>query len=168
MAVDKRKKLRPSIFDRLIDERPDLTVESEKDRSQVLRELRESVRRDLENLFNTRYRIFSPPEGTEQLEDSLINYGLPDLATINLMDDEIKLDFCRQLERSIKKFEPRFKSVKITTLENSDHTDQTIRFRIDAVLYADPAPEIVVVDSVLEPVTRSVDVAEVNGERDFS
>lgn len=167
MAVNKRKKLRPSIFDRLIDERPDLSVETEKDRGQVLRELRESVRRDLENLFNTRYRIFSPPTAMEELDDSLVNYGLPDLATVNLLDDEIKIDFCRQLEKSIKKFEPRFKSVKISTLENADELDRTIRFRIDAVLYADPAPEIIVFDSVLEPVTRFVDVNEVQGNNNY-
>ncbi|VAW63954.1 Uncharacterized protein ImpF, partial [hydrothermal vent metagenome] len=34
------------------------------------------------------------------------------------------------------------------------------RFRIDATLYADPSPEVVVFDSTLEPVTRNVNVEE--------
>ncbi len=46
--------LTPSIFDRLLDYDPTQKVEPQANRSQVIRELRESVRRDLEFLLNTR------------------------------------------------------------------------------------------------------------------
>ena len=45
--------------------------------------------------------------------------------------------------------------------KNKDKNDRTLRFSIDATLYADPFPEIVVFDSVLEPVTRTVNVEEI-------
>ena len=159
--IDKTKKLRPSILDRLLDDSPHTQLESEPDRHQNLKALRQSVRRDLEQLLNTRYRITAPPQGQHQLEHSLLNYGLPDLATINIIDIEQKKEFIRHMEKTIRTYEPRFKSVKVTHHENKDKSDRTLRFRIDAILYADPSPEVVIFDSVLESVTRSVSVTEV-------
>ena len=66
--------------------------------------------------------------------------------------------FCRTLERVIRYFELRFKRVTVEMLENTDPTDRTLRFRIDALLHAEPAPEPVVFDSAMEPSTGSVEV----------
>jgi type VI secretion system protein ImpF len=158
--VDKKKNLRASILDRLIDNEPHLKVEAEKSKHQQLKNLRSSVRRDLENLLNTRFRIVEPSGEFHELEKSLLNYGLPDLATVNITDTEKKKDFTRSLEQILRNFEPRFKSVNVRYLDNQDITDHTLRFRIDATLYADPAPEAVVFDSTLEPVSRTVNVEE--------
>ncbi len=158
--VDKDRNLRESILDRLFDEDPGLSVDSEKTRQRKLKDLRSSVRRDLEHLLNTRYRIVSPPEELQQVETSLLNYGLPDLATVNMLDVAKRREFTRNIENIIRTFEPRFKSVSVRYLDNNEKTDRTLRFRIDAVMYADPAPEIVVFDSVLEPVLRAVTVEE--------
>lgn len=158
--VDKKKKLRPSVLDRLIDDEPHVQIEAEKNRHQQLRELRSCVRRDLESLLNTRFRMVQPPAGMKELEVSLLNYGLPDLATVNITDDEKKKNFTRDLEKLLREYEPRFKTVKVTFLDNSDSVDRTLRFRVNATLYADPAPEVVVFDSVLEPVSRTVNVEE--------
>ena len=160
--VDKKKKLRPSILDRLFDDEPHIKVEAEKERHQQIRELRQSVRRDLESLLNTRYRMVEPSAEFSELEISLLNYGLPDLATVNITDGTKKKEFTRNLERILKEYEPRFKTVKVTYIENQDKADRTLNFRVNATLYADPAPEIVVFDSILEPVSRSVNVEESN------
>ncbi|VUD66161.1 Anti-adapter protein IraD [Thalassocella blandensis] len=161
--VDKKKFLRSSIVDRLIDFEPHLQMEPEKNKHQQLRELRMSVRRDLENLLNTRYRMVEPPEHFSQLKSSLLNYGLPDLATVNITNLELKQEFIRNLESILKKYEPRFKSVKVVMQENKDKVDRTLRFRVHATLYADPAPETVVFDSTLEPISRTVNVEESHG-----
>ena len=157
-----KQQIRPSILDRLIDEDPAKRVEGEKDRYQVTRELRESVRRDLELLLNTRFRILSAEPHQKELDKSLINYGLPDLATINLVDEGTRNDFCRTIEATIKRYEPRFKTVQVSSLDNISETDRAVRFRIDAVLHADPAPEVIIFDSVLEPVSRAVDILDVD------
>ncbi|MDH5407555.1 MAG: type VI secretion system baseplate subunit TssE [Gammaproteobacteria bacterium] len=159
--VDKKKKLRPSVLDRLLDDEPHNQTESDPGKHQRLEQLRHSVRRDLENLLNSRYRIIEPPEDYEQLENSLLNYGLPDLATVNILDEEKRKLFTKKLESIFRQFEPRFKTVKVSYQDNKDITDRTLRFRIDATLYADPAPEIVIFDSALEPVTRTVSVKEI-------
>lgn len=159
--LDKKKKLRPSILDRLLVDDPHDMSARDPGKHQQLAQLRNSVRRDLESLMNSRYRIIEPPEEYEELEHSLLNYGLPDLATVNIIDQEKRKAFTTRLEMILRQFEPRFKSVKVSYLDNKDETDRTLRFRIDATLYADPAPEIVIFDSALEPVTRTVSVKEV-------
>jgi len=161
-AVDQKKKLRPSVLDRLIDLDPKSTTEEEKSKYQQLKDLRQSVKRDLENLLNTRYRIVSPPEDFEEMQISILNYGLADLATVNITDVEKRKAFTRNLEYLLKTYEPRFKSVTVSYQDNKESTDRTLRFRIDATIYADPSPEVVVFDSVLEPVSRTVNVQESN------
>ncbi len=158
--LDKRKRLRPSILDRLLDDEPGNKIDVLAGAQDHLRQLRDSVRRDLENLLNTRYRVVAPPEDLTELEVSLMNYGLPDLATLNIINMDKRREFVRELEAVLKTYEPRFKTVKVRTLDTGENTDRTLRFRIDATLYADPAPETVVFDSVLYPVSRSVNVEE--------
>jgi type VI secretion system protein ImpF len=116
------------------------------------------VRRDLEALLNSRrpYHLWSPD--LDELDRSLSGYGLPDFTGADLASDEAREDFCRTIETTIRRFEPRFKSVSVGLVENSDPNDRTLRFRIDALLRVDPAPEPVVFNSVLEPVTSNVKI----------
>jgi len=159
--VNKKKKLRASVLDRLLDDEPQSSMDADTNKYHKLKNLRNSVRRDLENLLNTRHRIMEPAEELKQLELSLLNYGLPDLATVNMSDKDNKQQFIDNFESILKDYEPRFKSVKVSLQDNTDKLDRTVRFRIDATLYADPYPEVIVFDSVLEPVTRSINVKEV-------
>lgn len=160
MAIDKDRHLRASILDRLLDDEPHISADSDKTRHRKLKDLRNSVRRDLEHLLNTRCRVLSPPDGCPHLQNSLLNFGLPDLATVNMLDVDKKREFTQNIEQIIRRFEPRFKSIKVKYTDSTDKTDRTVRFRIDAVLFADPAPEIVVFDSILEPVLRTVTVED--------
>lgn len=160
MKVGKKKELRASILDRLLDDEPHIGVEADRRAHQQVNDLRTSVKRDLENLLNTRYRMVAPPEELPELEMSLLNYGMPDLATVNVISVEKKKAFIKDLERILRDYEPRFKSVKIAALENRERSDRTLRFRIEATLFADPAPEIVIFDSELDPVSRVVNVEE--------
>lgn len=160
MRIGKKQELRPSILDRLMDDEPHIQIEQDKNRNQYLRELRNSVKRDLESLLNTRFRMQSPPDDLKEVGFSILNYGLPDLATVNIADIEKKRAFTKNLEKTLRTFEPRFKSVKVIHIDNKDNTDRTLRFRIDATLHADPAPELIIFDSVLDPVFRTVKVEE--------
>ena len=148
----------PSILDRLIDENPENSREPIKLRNQVISELRQSIRRDLENLLNTRWRCESwSPELTE-LDRSLVRYGIPDISAANLSSEKGRWEFIRIVEETIQLFEPRFKSVHVKFVENLDYTDRTLRFRIDAMLYGHPAPEPIVFDSAVEPSTGEFSV----------
>lgn len=160
--IDKTKQLKPSVLDRLIDHTPGVSGVTGHHDYQYLAELRESERRDLENLLNTRARMLAPGDDFPQLNNSLMNYGLPDLATINIFDKARLREFIGQLEQLLMDFEPRFKSVRVSPVENMSGSNSAVRLRIEAVMYADPKPQLVVFDSTLEPVTRSVRVRDAN------
>lgn len=154
----REKRLLAPVLDRLLESSRNMDLHQP---HQVLKQLREGVRRDLEYLFNTRYRCVSPPEGCDNLEYSNINYGLPDLSTINLSSIDSRKRFCRDIEKTILRFEPRIRSVKVTTQDKIDVEDPSIRFRVEAVLHINPAAEVIVFDSALNPVTQTVDVSEI-------
>ena len=141
---------------------PGNSREPPKSRHQVLRELKQSVRRDLENLLNTRHCWETWPDELEELETSLVNYGIPDFTGVNMSLPSERERLRKVVEKVILHFEPRFKSVQVKLVENADDFDRTLRFRIDGLLYAEPAPEPVVFDSQMEPRSSSF---EVKGER---
>jgi type VI secretion system protein ImpF len=143
--------LLPSVLDRLLDDDPGVSREPPRGRDQVLREMKESVRRDLENLLNTRRRIFAWPAGLKELNRSVVGYGIPDVTGSALGADQAREEFCRLLQTVLRQYEPRFKSVEVRPVANAEPLDRTLRFRIDALLRVDPAPEPVAFDSRLEP-----------------
>jgi type VI secretion system protein ImpF len=159
-AIKADKKLRAPLLDRLFDDNPQVAREADNNQHQVLRQLRESVRRDLERLFNTRARCLSTPAAMPALATSLLNYGLPDLANYNLLASESRKTFCRDVERIILQFEPRIHSAKVIAEQSPDGDDHTFSFRVEAMLRATPSPEVVVFDSVLNPVSHTVDITE--------
>lgn len=148
----------PSVLDRLLDDEPELSREAPRSRNQVLRDLKQSVRRDLEDLLNTRRRCGLIPPGLDELEHSLAAYGLPEISGARFGSQEGRERFRELLEAIIVRWEPRFKSVKVVLLEGPEQIDRTVRFRIDALLHADPAPEPVVFDSRVEPSTGGFEV----------
>ncbi|SEA23539.1 type VI secretion system baseplate subunit TssE [Microbulbifer marinus] len=156
--MTKEKRLLAPVLDRLLESSRNMDLHQP---HQVLKQLREGVRRDLEYLFNTRYRCLSAPDSHAYLQQSNINFGLPDLSTINLSSLDSRRRFCREIEKTILHFEPRIRSVKVTTQEKVDVEDPSIRFRVEAVLHVNPAAEVIVFDSTLNPVTQTVDVAEI-------
>jgi len=109
--VDKKKKLRPSILDRLIDNDPNNNVEVDPDQHQKLKDLRDSVRRDLENLLNTRFRMLEPDSQFKEIQKSLLNYGLPDLATVNIADKEKRKEFGNHVMNRIGSYSNNFNDI---------------------------------------------------------
>ncbi len=142
------------LLDRLIDEDPASPADRPLRRGAYLDRLRASVRRDLEGLLNTRRRMVSWVPALSDLETSAVNYGVIDITSANLATEDQRERFRAELERTIRRFEPRFHTLRVILLENAQGLDRTVRFRIEATLHATPAPEPVVYDSVLDPAAR--------------
>ena len=151
--------LLPSVLDRLIDDDPTVTADPPRGRPMVLRELKLAVRRDLEHLLNTRRKAVAVPAGFTELNRSLYNYGMPLFGGAGPSGGKEREAFARQIERVIREHEPRFVAVNVELLTDQP-TDRTLRFRIDALLRADPVPEPVVFDSTLEASTGAFAVSE--------
>jgi len=154
----------PSVLDRLIDDNPGVSRDAPKLRVQAMRDLRRSVRRDIEELLNTRQTILDWSDDLDQVEYSMIDFGTPDFSSLSLTSEEARQRFRALIEERIRKLEPRFKSVEVRLVANADPLDRTLRFHIDAWIFVDPAPERVDFDSLLEPVSRTFTVKGEAGE----
>jgi type VI secretion system protein ImpF len=150
--------LRPSILDRLVDHEPETRREAARSRSQVIRELKVSVREDLEHLLNTRVRCVPWPPALKELKQSLVNYGIPDLTGASLGTSKEREDFCRVIQGVIGQFDRRLKKLSVRLGDQSESLDRAIRFTIDAVLQAEPTPEPIVFDSTLQLATGTFEV----------
>ena len=147
-----------SALDRLIDLEPENRVENPLSRTQSVRLLKSAVRRDLEWLLNTRQIAFMPPEGLRELNRSAYVYGLPDFTSYNLGSTAAEAKITRQLQATLKYFEPRLAKVRLIPLEPFVARTRTFRFRIEALLMMDPQPEHVSFDTVLQLTTNQYEV----------
>ncbi|MEO1498464.1 MAG: type VI secretion system baseplate subunit TssE [Planctomycetota bacterium] len=157
--VRETQPLLPSVFDRLLDDDPFNSKEVPKNRNQVLRELKASVRRDLESLLNTPQAWLTWPSSLDELDNSVLAYGIPDFTGVNMSAKSERKRLIEAVERCIQRFEPRFRSVRVALNNRSEDLERTLRFRIEGTLYAEPAPEPVVFDSVVEPLSAEVAVS---------
>jgi len=161
MAVrDEDLALQLSVIDRLIDDAPGTQIDARRTRAQTLRDLRAAVRRDLEALLNTRQRCLSPPAHLTEVDNSVVGYGLPDFATASMTGRDWRDTLRRAIELSVRRFEPRFVRFSVKVMEDGDGLERAIRFRIDALMHADPAPEPVVFDSTVEPSVQQFAVSD--------
>lgn len=148
--------LSSSLLDRLIDNGGDGAPRS---RGASLRDLKVAIRRDLEALLNARQRCRSWDPELSELNDSLVNFGIPDF-TAGSFESEIRIENLRRaIEETIRRFEPRFESVSVD-IAGKGEMDRAFRIRINALMHADPVPEPIVLDSLLESATRTFDVVE--------
>ena len=147
--------VRMPLFDRLVDLDPGSEREGRPLRTLDREGLRESVRRELERLLNTRTAV--PIKRVEERERTVIDYGIPDFSGFAAAnpDDQRRLEGI--IARAIEAFEPRLREVRVA-LEPGTGDKQRLRGVIEAML---------VVEEVTEPLSfRTVfhsDGVEVRG-----
>jgi type VI secretion system protein ImpF len=140
-----------SVLERLIDREPDVRQEPAPTRSQSVRLLKSSVRRDLEWLLNTRQNPEAVADEFPELSKSLFNYGLPDFTSMSFENAKDRARLLRHLEATIRIFEPRLASPRVIPVQADDgRSSRIIRFQIEGLLKMDPAPEQVTFDTVLQ------------------
>jgi type VI secretion system protein ImpF len=155
---DAPQPLLPSLLDRLLDDEPGVAQDPPRGRGHALHELKHAVRRDLEDLLNTRQSFLGEDAAGAELDQSLLGYGLPDFTATGLGSAREREEFCRTLQDVLHRWEPRFKTVSVRLLDNAVALDRTLRFRIDALIRTEPAPQPIVFDSVLEPCSATFTV----------
>lgn len=146
--TDSEYRVTLSILDRLIDLDPRESREAPRSRSADLRELKAAVRRDLEWLLNSRSFIELAP-GMDESVKSVANYGLPDITGMSAENPNEQKRLLKAVEEALRTFEPRFLGL-VVTMEPPSPTERSMKFRIEAQLDVDPAPEPVVFDTVLQ------------------
>ena len=145
--------LLPSLLDRLLDDHPEESREPAWREVQVVRLLKTSLCRDLQNLLNASRMLAVIPERYAALKTSLLNYGLPDLQSMEVREDHDLGHLCRLIEESIQAFEPRLQGVRVRPVIDADDKkpiDRRVRFEIEAVLVVEPLREPVLFSSSLD------------------
>jgi type VI secretion system protein ImpF len=141
--------LMPSLLDRLIDPESGGTIAK---RGYPIHKMVEAVQRDLEDLLNTRQSDVGIPDDFVEVHRSIFGYGLPDLTSLNAITAQQREDIGRLIESIVSRFEPRLKDIRATLIDPGDGRERSVKFRIDARLSVDPAPEVAF-DTILELTT---------------
>jgi len=140
MAESNRDRINPSLLDRLTDDAPGNP--SSRGGAVSLSELRKSVLRDLNWLFNTSQLLKAEEaDAWPQVRNSVVNYGLPPLSGLNASGlDLVQLE--RSLRQAIIDFEPRIlpDSVSVKVLRESLDNHNVISLHIEGLLWAQPLP----------------------------
>ena len=151
--IPSESQLLPSLLDRLLDDHPEESREPAWRDVQVVRVLKASLCRDLQNLLNAHRLLAVIPEAYAELKTSLLNYGLPDLQSMEVREDHDLGLLCRLIEESIQAFEPRLQGVRVRPVidaEGRKQIDRRVRFEIEAVLVVEPLREPVLFSSLLD------------------
>jgi len=145
-------RITPSLLDRLTDHEPGIRDEPVMSRNQGLRALKAALWRDMNALLNTKRREEELPEQYVETTKSLLTFGIPDFTSYSLKSPSDQNRLRRAIEAAIRRFEPRLEKINVT-IQLPDETDPTMRFRVDAFLQIEPAPEPVAFETVLPPGT---------------
>jgi type VI secretion system protein ImpF len=174
-----KQRLTPTLFDKLV---ADIDMagmrESEAERTTIAREnfryytvpqlerfneaaLRATVRRELAWLLNTtNFGATHELEPYPQIESSVLNYGLPDLAGKSSGRRSL-MQRAREIRAAIRQFEPRIdpKSLIVEAREREEH-EQTVTFVIQGDITAAAQAMPVKFHTHVDPDTASVDVED--------
>jgi type VI secretion system protein ImpF len=157
-ASTSRHRIALPFLDRLMEpdgrDQADLTLND----TRALQALRTAVRRDLEALLNARRRRQLLPATTPELIVSPLGYGIPDATSGSYALPEKREWLAAEVERAIQRFEPRLLSVQVRLLDGEE-LDRTLRLQVDALLQANPLPEPISFETLIQAVSHEVVVA---------
>ena len=119
----------------------------------------ESVRQNIEALLNSRLSI--PPdyllrttdqEAIDCLNASLVNFGVVDFQSLNMGDPLMEKRFCKSVQLSIERFEPRLENVEVAM--SSSISSRLINTQVSGQLVVQPF-EAIRFDSSLDPINQA-------------
>jgi type VI secretion system protein ImpF len=148
-----KEQLQPSLLDRLTDNNSENKQEPAS--KQVIGEsqFKEAVIRDLGWLMNAvALEVCEDLEGFPEVENSVLNYGMPDLTGRTSSNLDVK-ELEKQLRKSILRFEPRIlsKSLRVRVRTNfASMSHNSLNFDINGSVFGQPAPFQVILRSQLD------------------
>src|SRR4051812_22688002 len=102
--------LTPSVLDRLVD--PE-SMGTTWQRGYSPQQMMEAVRRELEDLFNSHQSDGDIAEHFNELRESILAYGLPDLPSVAARSRGRPQEMRRIVSDVIARFEPRLRDVRV-------------------------------------------------------
>ena len=161
----------PSLVDRLSHDEPDFYDSTDIDASgqlrrhankaksrEAVRRYEDSVRRDLEWLFNSRRIKDDRLERYPQLQNSVFCYGIPDLNSEDPTRTHDKLELLRNMEDAVARFDHRLRDLTIE-FGSAVLGSHLLHFHISGVVMMDPVPAEVAFQSSLDPINGECKVS---------
>lgn len=118
---------------------------------------RDSIKRDLEWLLNTRQIVMPELEGFPVTAASVLNFGLPDIHSFDGSAGKEHNALTAALEKCIRTFEPRISQPRVF-LTRSDHLSRSLRFHIEGQVSYENMDEEIKFDTVLELISGEYEV----------
>jgi type VI secretion system protein ImpF len=110
---------------------------------------RDSLKRDLEWLLNTRQPVIAAMESFPVTAASVLNYGLPDIHSFDGSAGKERNQLTVALEKCIRTFEPRIVHPRVF-LARSDMLSRSLRFHIEGQVTYENMDEEIKFDTILE------------------
>jgi type VI secretion system protein ImpF len=126
-------------------------------RREAINRHKDSVKRDLEWLLNTRQVVDDRLPLYPEVSRSVYAYGLPDITSINVGAIHDQNELLRRMERCIEFFDKRLTKTEIL-LDPMVGLNRVLRFSISGLVLMDPAPEEIVIDTILDPTSGEYEV----------
>lgn len=141
-----------SLLDRLtdLDQWPET-------RSASITMYRESLKRDVEWLLNTRQPVIPELEGYPATAASVLNFGLPDIHSFDGSAGKEQNALTVALEKCIRVFEPRISQPHVF-LTRTDILSRSLRFHIEGQIVYENMNEEIKFDTTLELISGEYEV----------
>jgi len=118
---------------------------------------RDSMKRDLEWLLNTRKPVIPELENYPATAASVLNYGLPDLHSFDGSAGREHNALTVALEKCIRTYEPRISQPRVF-LTRTDLLSRSLRFHIEGQIVYENMEEEIKFDTVLEMISGEYEV----------
>ena len=151
------------LLDRLFDADPENPVDAPVSIAESQAQLRRSVHRDVEALLNARRPWRSVSDPLSPLRQSPLGYGLPDFAAGAFNDRRQREILRKEVEDTIRRFEPRLAEVEVHLVGEPDRLHTTLQLRIQALLRLRPDPEPILFDTLIDTTTADVTLSSPYG-----
>jgi type VI secretion system protein ImpF len=141
-----------SLLDRLVDQE-----QWPETRAASIAMYRDSLKRDVEWLLNTRQPVMPELESYPAVAASVFNYGLPDLHSFDGSAGKEQNALTVALEKCIRTFEPRINQPRVY-LTRTDLLSRSLKFHIEGQITYENMDEEIKFDTVLELISGEYEV----------
>jgi type VI secretion system protein ImpF len=141
-----------SLIDRLVNQE-----QWPETRAASINMYRESLKRDVEWLLNTRQPVMPELESFPLTAASVLNYGLPDIHSFDGSAGKERNALTVALEKCIRIYEPRITQPRVF-LTRTDLLSRSLRFHIEGQVIYENMDEEIKFDTVLELISGAYEV----------
>jgi len=117
----------------------------------AIKRYKDSVKRDIEWLFNTRTTFDERIADYAELSTSVYAFGLPDISSVNVGSVKDQNRLLLVMKKCLETFDRRLKDIEIS-FEQQEGGTRALKFRIDGIVVMDPQPEDISLDTVLDSI----------------